>query len=51
LGSCGRHGVKPLDYLKDLFTNLPAANITQIKDFTPAAWARAKAGEKIAQAA
>ena len=34
-----RHGVNPFDYLKDLFTRLPAAKITQIKDFTPAAWA------------
>jgi hypothetical protein len=28
--------------LKDLFTRLPAAKITQIKEFTPAAWAKAK---------
>jgi hypothetical protein len=40
LGSCRRHGINPFDYLKDLFTRLPAAKITQIKDFTPAAWAR-----------
>ena len=26
--------------MKDLFTRLPAAKITQIKDFTPAAWAK-----------
>jgi putative SOS response-associated peptidase YedK len=33
-------------------TRLPAAKITQIKEFTPATWARAKAKEKIlAQAA
>jgi len=42
LGSCRRHGVNPFDYLKDLFTRLPAAKITQIRDFTPAAWAKAK---------
>jgi hypothetical protein len=41
LGSCRRHGINPFDYLKDLFTRLPAAKITQIKDFTPPAWARA----------
>ena len=41
LGSCRRHGVNPFDYLKDLFTRLPAAKITEIKEFTPAAWARA----------
>jgi len=37
LGSCRRHGVNPFNYLKDLFTRLPAAKITQIKEFTPAA--------------
>ena len=52
LGSCRRHGVNPFDYLKDLFTRLPAAKITEIKEFTPAAWAKAKAKEKlVAQAA
>jgi hypothetical protein len=49
LGSCRRHGVNPFDYLKDLFRRLPAANITEIKAFTLAAWAKAKA--KITQAA
>jgi transposase len=42
LGSCRRQGINPFDYLNDLFTRLPAAKITQIKHFTPAAWARAK---------
>ncbi len=52
LGSCRRHGINPFDYLKDLFTRLPAAKITQIKEFTPAAWAKAKEKEKmVAQAA
>jgi Transposase IS66 family len=41
LGSCRRHGDNPFDHLKDLFTRLPAAKITQIMEFTPAAWARA----------
>ncbi len=37
-------------YLKDFFTLLPATTITQIREFKPAAWAKAK--EKIpAQAA
>jgi hypothetical protein len=36
-GSCRRHGLNPLDYLKDLFTRLPGAENTQIKDFTPTA--------------
>jgi len=44
LGSCRRHGINPFDYLKDLFTRLPAAKISQIKAFTPAA--RAKSREK-----
>ena len=39
LGSCRRHGVNPFDYLKDLFTRLPAAKITQIREFTLAMWA------------
>jgi len=41
----GEHGVNPFEYLNDLFTRLPGARITQIKDFTPAAWAKA---EKVA---
>src|SRR2546426_338172 len=51
LGSCGRHGLNPFDYLKDLFTRLPGAKITEINQFTPKDWAKAKAGEKIAQSA
>ena len=51
LGSCRRQEINPFDYLKDLFTRLPAAKITEIKAFTPAAWAKGKAKEKIAQAA
>lgn len=42
LGSCRRHRINPFDYLKDLFTRLPAAKITEIKQFTPAAWAKGK---------
>jgi len=41
-GSCRRHGLNPFEYLKDLFTRLPAAKITQIKEFTPAAWTNVK---------
>jgi hypothetical protein len=47
LGSCRRHQINPFDYLKDLFMRLPAAKISQIKEFTPAAWARANAKEKL----
>jgi transposase len=39
LGSCRRLGVSPFDYLKDLFTRLPSAKITQIKRFMPSEWA------------
>jgi transposase len=42
LGSC-RDRINPFDYLKDLFTRLPAAKINQIKEFTSAAWVKAKA--------
>ena len=48
LGSCRRHGVNPFDYLKDLFTRLPAAKIKHINEFTPSAWAKAKAKEQSA---
>jgi len=52
LGSCRRHGVNPFDYLKDLFTRSPSAKITEIKEFTPAAWGKSKEREKVvAQAA
>jgi transposase len=42
LGCCRRHRINPFDYLKDLFTRLPAAKITEIKNFTPAVWAKAR---------
>ena len=51
LGSCRRHGVNPFDYLKDSFTRLPSAKITEIKEFTPAAWAKAKARTLFTKAA
>jgi hypothetical protein len=52
LGSCRRQGANHFDYLKDLFTHLPAAKITEVGQFTPRAWAKDKAKEKwIAQAA
>ena len=41
LGSCRRHGLNPFDYLKDVFTRLPSAKITEIKQFTPSEWAKA----------
>jgi transposase len=52
LGSCRRRGINPFDYLKDLFTRLPAARITEIQQFTPRAWAGSKAeAELVGQAA
>ena len=39
-------GLGPFEYLKDLFTRLPAAKITEIREFTPTAWAKAKEKEK-----
>jgi transposase len=49
LGSCHRHRINPFDYLKDLFTRLPAAKITDIKNFTPSAWAKARRALQPAQ--
>jgi transposase len=42
LAGCRRHGLNPFDYLQDLFTRLPAAKITEIRQFTPLAWAKAR---------
>lgn|GEM_PF-2323750 len=42
LGSCPRHGINPSDYLKELLTRLPTVKITQIGEFAPASWAKAK---------
>jgi hypothetical protein len=50
LGSCRRHGINPFAYLKDLFTQLPAAKITEIRQFTPSQWAKAHSA-RLAQAA
>jgi hypothetical protein len=50
--AAGKRENKSFRYLKDLFTRLPAAKITQIPEFTPAAWAKAEGRQKlIAQAA
>jgi transposase len=50
LGSCRRQEINPFDYLKDLFTRLPAAKITEIRQFTPATW-RKLMQQAVAQAA
>ena len=36
---CSVNDLNPFEYLKDLFTRLPEAKITEIKQFTPRAWA------------
>jgi hypothetical protein len=36
-----------IEYLKDLCMQWPAAKITEITQFTPAAWAKSKAKEKV----
>jgi hypothetical protein len=37
---CRRRGLDPFTYLRDLFTRLPTATNWQVKDLTPAAWAK-----------
>lgn len=46
-GSCRRHGVNPFDYLKDLFTRLPATKITEIRQFTPSHWAKMQSAQVV----
>ncbi|HUJ11228.1 MAG TPA: transposase domain-containing protein [Verrucomicrobiae bacterium] len=38
LGSCRRQGINPFEYLKNLFTRLPVAKMTEIQEFTPSQW-------------
>ena len=38
--SCRRRGIDPSAYLRDIFSRLPSATTSQIKDLTPAAWLR-----------
>jgi transposase len=40
--SCRRCGINPYDYLRDVFTRLPNSTNWQIKELTPAAWAKAR---------
>jgi transposase len=42
LGSCRRHRINPYEYFRDLITRLPSAKITEIKDFTPSEWGKAR---------
>jgi transposase len=38
LVSCRRHGIDPWEYLKDVFTRLPAATNKELPQFLPANW-------------
>jgi transposase len=38
--SCRRRGIDPFAYLRDVFARLPSMTNWQIKDITPAAWAK-----------
>jgi transposase len=49
--SCRRRGLDPFAYLRDIFTRLPTATNWQIKDLTPAAWAKTNAARKLHAAA
>lgn len=40
--SCRRHGIDPFAYLRDIFSRLPSATNWQVKELTPAAWAKAQ---------
>lgn len=42
MASCRLHGINPLEYLQDLLTRLPGAKITEIQQYTPAEWAKAR---------
>jgi transposase len=40
--SCRRREIDPLAYLRDVLTRLPSMNISEVKQITPAAWAKAQ---------
>lgn len=42
LASCRRHGIDTWEYLKDVFTRLPAANSKELASFLPANWKAAR---------
>ena len=49
--SCRHHGIDPYEYLRDVFTRLPSATNWQVKDLTPAAWAKARRAAELQRAA
>ena len=40
--SCRRRGIDPFAYLREVFTRLPSMTNWQLKDITPAAWAKTR---------
>jgi transposase len=49
--NCRRIGLDPLGYLRDVLTPLPTMTNWQVKDITPAAWAKAQAQPALLQVA
>jgi transposase len=49
--ACRRRGINPFEYLRDVFTRLPSMTNWQVKDITPEAWAKARAGAGLKAAA
>jgi len=49
--SCRRRGINPYEYLRDVFTRLPNSTNWQIKELTPAAWAKAQTVHPLKRAA
>ena len=45
--NCRRHGLDPYGYLRDVLTKLPTMTNKQIKDITPAAYAKALQQEQL----
>ena len=45
--SCRRRGIDRLAYLRDVLTRLPGMTTSQIKDNTPAAWAKAQRTQRV----
>ncbi len=46
LGSCRRHGLKPAEYLQNVFERLPKARISELPSLTPSAWAKSRRRQK-----
>ena len=44
--SCRRRGIDPLAYLRDVLTRLPSMNISEVKNITPSAWAKARRAQE-----